>query len=451
MPLSLPKRLTDPRAPALAALLLALILRTWLVLAWPENYAFDGFQRWAGRDHLLVRDWLPLTQSVVWVVHRAGGGVVAMKLACAVVGALACGAGAAVAVSLGGAAAGWCFLPVVAFSPLVTWSIVPYQEGGFLAVTLGALALALWPGVSSPGAPAGARRGALLAADLLAGAAALSRYEGWVFVALYVAWRRDPRAAVALWGAALWLALKGLGLEGVHPSPVVYSDWDGLVERYTWERYFGELRRLQWQLYNRQGYLLLLGGLAGAVWAVRARRRGAALLTALTLGQIAVVLFWMAGVEATFYRMQVVAGLYAWVLAAAALGANVRGRAAWLVAAGLTGFGINWTYHSVGNVRMEARKHQWERALASEIEGCEGCAWVIEPRTGLGSRSRHDGCEILEGISDLAHERDFWCATWPASAPAPEGAWRARWISEGEHVWEGHYEVISPGGEVFEI
>ncbi len=81
MPLSLPKRLTDPRAPALAALLLALILRTWLVLAWPENYAFDGFQRWAGRDHLLVREWLPLTQSVVWVVHREGGGVVAMKLA----------------------------------------------------------------------------------------------------------------------------------------------------------------------------------------------------------------------------------------------------------------------------------------------------------------------------------------------------------------------------------
>ena len=36
-----------------------------LIVLYPGIFAFDGFQRWAGRAHFLIRDWLPATQSLI--------------------------------------------------------------------------------------------------------------------------------------------------------------------------------------------------------------------------------------------------------------------------------------------------------------------------------------------------------------------------------------------------
>ena len=56
-----------------ACLVLGFMARAAIIGAVPTNYSFDGFQRWAGRDHLLVQDWLPLTQSIL-VLNEALGG-----------------------------------------------------------------------------------------------------------------------------------------------------------------------------------------------------------------------------------------------------------------------------------------------------------------------------------------------------------------------------------------
>ncbi|NOY27323.1 MAG: hypothetical protein GXP62_15760, partial [Oligoflexia bacterium] len=84
-----------PRATLpVAALLTALGGRLAVLLAAPTPYAFDAFQRWAGRDHLLVRDWLPGTQALIWAVAAAGGGHLLARAALALVAALGVAAGA---------------------------------------------------------------------------------------------------------------------------------------------------------------------------------------------------------------------------------------------------------------------------------------------------------------------------------------------------------------------
>ena len=35
----------------------------------------DAYQRWGGRAHLLVQDWLPATQTMVWGMASLGGGI----------------------------------------------------------------------------------------------------------------------------------------------------------------------------------------------------------------------------------------------------------------------------------------------------------------------------------------------------------------------------------------
>ena len=68
-----------PWAAPLACLLVALALRLLLVALVPGNWHYDGYQRWAGRDHLVVQVWLPATQLLVWVVAKLGGGLMALR------------------------------------------------------------------------------------------------------------------------------------------------------------------------------------------------------------------------------------------------------------------------------------------------------------------------------------------------------------------------------------
>ena len=277
-------------------------VRWALIAAYPENYSMDAYQRWGGREHVLVQDWLPVTQGLVWAVAKLGGGIDAMRLAMAVVGALAATAGAWVARVVGGPAAGWLFVPVGLFGPFLTWSVVPYQEGAFLAALFGGMAVALT--AHSEGRPPTHR--AWRIADLLIGLLALVRYEGWPVVIVYIAWRRDARALIALWGAAVWLMCKASGLEGHAASPISYADWEGIQARFTLTGLNHTLRRLLMQSIDTAGVLLIPAGVAA--WeALRRQRRPAAWLFGLVFaGQLAALAGWIVGLETATYRMQAV-------------------------------------------------------------------------------------------------------------------------------------------------
>ena len=70
---------------ALAAFGLALLARVGLIATHPTMYSMDAYQRWGGRAHLLVQDWLPATQFIVWLTDIVGGGQIAARVAVSVV------------------------------------------------------------------------------------------------------------------------------------------------------------------------------------------------------------------------------------------------------------------------------------------------------------------------------------------------------------------------------
>ena len=51
----------------LAVFVVHLAVRLALIATYPDNYSMDAYQRWGGRHHLLVQDWLPATQSILWL------------------------------------------------------------------------------------------------------------------------------------------------------------------------------------------------------------------------------------------------------------------------------------------------------------------------------------------------------------------------------------------------
>lgn len=411
-------------SPFWLALALGLIARGALLVLVPENYSFDAWQRWAGRDHLLVRDWLPGAQLLVCVFAQFGIG--AVKAAFAAVGALGAGAAAALAERLAGRSAGLCVAALSVFGPALTWTVVPYQEGPFLALLLGGLALSLSP---SP------RR--VLLADLLVGALPLVRTEGWPLVALYVLWRRAPSAARALWGAVLWgLVVAIWRPEGYAPSPVDYADWNGLIARFDLDRWLGDAARF--------GRHALLGGTIGllppAAWGLARgwRIRGVPLVALALLGQLAVTGLWIAGLEAATVRMQVSPGALLAVLAGVGLAQLPASRPARVGVALYVALFAAWGLQSgLDNAQSAARVARPELELAAQIEACGACTFAVTPRQGLGTRDRHDGCEILEGVTRLRAGQTFTCTSWPGERLAAESH---------AAVWVGDHYQITPLG-----
>ncbi|MFT5683074.1 MAG: hypothetical protein ACI8RZ_004001 [Myxococcota bacterium] len=404
-------------SPTVAGFLLALLVRLVLIVLAPWNFSFDGYQRWAGREHLLIQDWLPATQSVLWGVSSLGGGILATRIALAVVAAGAVAAGVSVARSMGGTAAGWFFVPLGLFTPFLVWSTVPYQEGTFLLLIFGAMAAAL--------------RDRFLLADLLVGAVALVRYEGWPFVVVYILWRRDPTALRALWGGGLWLTLKhGLDLTGYASSPTDFADWNGITERFSPATMSASLTKLAGQAWLTGGWLVVLLGGIGAVDAIRKRRRGAWVLVLLIAGQVAAVAGWLVGLETAIVRMQVVVGMLCGVFVATGAGrlwAEGRGRTPLVLLA--VGASVAWSVTAVSLANRSIRSVRWEVELAETWAEHPERQWLVTPRSGLGTRSRHDGCEILQGLTERVHGRDFWCLPW--TDDAPEGLWQAKWRKGG--------------------
>ena len=407
--------MSRPFAPALAGLLLALSMRLVLIVLAPWNFSFDGYQRWAGREHLLIQDWLPATQSILWMVDALGGGIFAARAALSVVAALACAAGVLLVRGMAGQSAAWCFVPFAVFAPFLGWSTVPYQEGTFLLLLLGGLAAAL--------------HDRLRLADLLVGALALVRYEGWPFVLVYVLWRRDPRALRALWGVGLWLILKqALDLTGHASSPTDFADWEGITTRFSTADLWISLVKLGGQSWLTGGWAVVLVGLVGAAAAVRDRLRGAGLLVVLIGGQAVAVAGWLVGLETAIVRMQVVLGMLCGLFVATLAGRlwdSRRLRPLLVVLALLATIG--WSVTGIMLAQRSIRSVRWEVALAEEWAAHPERRWVVHPRSGLGTRSRHDGCEILQGLTERIHGRDYWCAPWLDGEPLPEGLWQARW------------------------
>ena len=116
------------------AFLAALAVRALLLAAFPDNIGLDGFQRWAGRDWLLVQGWLPGPQLLIWSAGQLGVGIFGTRVLMAVVASLAVAAGAVLAEAIGGRAAGWMFIAAGAFGPFTLWGSALYQEGLFLLV-----------------------------------------------------------------------------------------------------------------------------------------------------------------------------------------------------------------------------------------------------------------------------------------------------------------------------
>lgn len=420
-----PSPRAEPLAlPVAAAFLAGLTTRVALVEAEPFNFSFDGFQRWAGRDHLFVQAWLPLAQAWIVGVAKLGGDLHAARLVMSVVAAAATAAGGWLAGVVGGRTAAWAWLAPACFGPFLVWGSALYQEGTFLLVLFTGLGLAL--------------TGRPRLADVVMGLLALVRYEGWPVVLLYVAWRRDPRAFAALWGAALWLVLKvGLDLRGYAASPPDFDDWEGLGARTTLQSWVDDAGRLFLLAWNTGG----IGFAVAAALAVRyaSRRRGVLLLALIGIGQLVAVSGWLAGLEVATMRMLVVPGAIAGLLGAVAAGAlwpRLSAPLRW--AAGLYGLvmvGVG-QWEAWRATRSEAGRIGVERRLHRQMVTRPDCDWRITPRQGLGTRERHDGCEVVQGQGLLRHGDGFWCTTW-AEPPPPTSACVA------EAMWDGGRYVVA--------
>ncbi|MDP2311793.1 MAG: hypothetical protein Q8P41_02735 [Pseudomonadota bacterium] len=407
-------------------------LRLTLLYTFAANYSFDGFQRWAGRDHLLVQAWLPVTQSVIAAVAALGGSITDARIAMSVLAAGAVAAGVVVAGRLGGRVAAWAFLVPSCYGPFLVWGGALYQEGTFLLVLFSGLALAL--------------SGRLALADLVIGLLGLVRYEGWPCVVLYAAWRRDPRALVALWGMGAWLLIRyGLDLGGYHASPADFDDWEGLGDRTTVSSWARDARRLFMSAWNSGGVSFGVAAVVGIVtgW----RRPGVLLLAAVGLAQVAAVAGWLAGLEIATYRMLVVPVVVAGVLGAAGASA-VWARLSESLRPGLVLIGTLLLCVGVVDAwratRSEVFKLTPERVLLARIAARPDCDWVVTPRAGLGTRLRHDGCEVLQGLGAPRHGEGFWCDTW-AVAPPPERACTARAVWDGESYEVAFHGNMGPG------
>lgn len=417
--------------PPVAAFVWGMLARLWVIWLFPANYSFDAYQRWAGRDHVLVQGWLPATQSLVWAVAQLGGGLTTLFIVFSVVGALAHAAGTQVAQWLGGRSAAWAFVAFGAMGPFVAWSRVPYQEATFLLFLFGGLAAA--------------GSGRLLLADLLVGAVGLVRYEGWAFLPLYVLWRRSPVALRAGWGVAVWLLLyAGLGLRGYAASPVDFDDWEGLSERFHVGRWADDVGGFAEQAWAAGLVPVALASVWGGVVLWRTRRDDALLLGGMLAAQLGITLVWIAGLETPTYRMEAIPGMLVGLGAAVAVAdlydgvSDVRVRRGLQIAVAF--LACTQVDESARQARMSVSMVAPERALIREIRSRPGTVWWIEPRADLGTRQRHDSCEALQGLlDDFRHGRDFWCEGWLT----PEQIVTHRPTCTGWIRWtDGAYEVF---------
>lgn len=400
-------------AAALAAFVVGFVARATAVFAFPSNYSFDSYQRWAAREHILVQDWLPGAQFFLHTMHRAGLSLLECRLGFSLVGAAAAAMVPLVAAALCATEparrrAAWAGTLAACFGPFVAWTTTFYPEGLYALVLLGALALAF--------------RGRLGVADVLIGAAGLVRYEGWLAILLYLAWRRSPRALVALWGPAAWLLARAvLGPQGFAASPVDFADWNGAWARFDILRFI-ENANQDFVRARISGGLLCWGLAAFAAWRARGDSR-ALLVAAIWLGQLGFTFAWIAAIDSATSRMNALPVTLAWPLAALAVGeiaSRLEHPALYALAAALAvRTGTEMVEDSTQRARTETQKRNGESRIAAHLDARPGTKAWVEPAMGLGTRHRHDGCESILGNLASLHGERMWCAAW---VPPPDAA-----------------------------
>jgi hypothetical protein len=174
---------------------------------------------------------------------------------------------------------------------------------------------------------------------------------------------------------------------------------------------------------------LLAVGLTGLALALRERRPGAGLLALLLGSQLGALVFWMAGLETATVRMLAIPGVLLGIFATLALARLCERGRGWTATAALLAAGSAAWYVRDGwrDARGAVEAVRPEVELLQQLEGCgPDCRLELHPRRGLGTRDRHDGCEIVQGLSQRLHGRDLWCANWPGSPTAPP-THRATW------------------------
>jgi hypothetical protein len=252
-------------------LVLGLLPRIALIVAYPAVHGGDSIARLARSNELVLAYQLPLPQLLVYACRALAPDPVWTRLAFALVGAAVAPVLASVlrpSTSLTGAR---CAGVLAALHPLLLYySLVPYQEGAMLLLLLlGARAL---------------QRDDERAASLFFGLACLCRYEAWIAVFLAIAGRRRHwvRALCLFgWAPLLWVLM----WRGLSPAGTYVLDLDPAA---------GRLHRLPILLLKLREYsgdtllvLAAVGAIAVARRPTRAWAWGAA-FTALFLAVVAV-------------------------------------------------------------------------------------------------------------------------------------------------------------------
>ena len=412
------ERLKMPIIIAVIALLIRVILIVWM----PDAYQFDAYQRWAGRDHLYIQVWLPATQTLVWLVGKLGGTPVILRLVFSLLGAVTIGLMVQLAVSMRGSLNNindetdsntgqnwlWLSLPFVVFGPYVVWSSVPYQESTLLLFLIGGLLL---------------HRIKPEWGDVCIGALALVRYEGWPLIVVHWLLRRNVKAVLlSSWGMVLWLSIKHFGfLTPYMASPDSFSDWNELSSNLNPRKARHLLRQL-WLMFDSSaaGWFLLATIPMLPRWRSWDYRHW--MLFWAFWGQCAALIGWLFSLGIAFSRMivlpvmimapfSILGLLWSWNRWKGSLWK----RSAFII--GLIAMSA-WTIRDIYIDITAFNKHnRWERALVKDIDQCEGDTWSIYPRIHNGPRSRHDGCEVVQGLTNLKAGEDFSCVPWGWGGP----------------------------------
>jgi hypothetical protein len=391
---------------------LAFLIRICVILIWPSAFQFDAYQRWAGRDHLFIQVWLPATQFVVWLGAKVGLSMYGLRFVFAAMGSLALSLGGALAQQMAGRRAAWLFLPMVFFGPFLVWSTSPYQESTLLIFLFSGLLITyLKPRVS----------------DWLMGAMALVRYEGWPLIVVHAIIRRSPWAVFSFWGCVL-LGF-GYGFDLIHPyqaSPDSFEDWNDLS---------GHLkpRLVSFVMYR----LAVITEFSGTNWLligillfpfIRNKNSTHWMLLLTALGQICATIGWALSLGVAFSRMMITIALPSAILLVVFVSQRWPNWKRWQRSILVLGV-VGWTGWTLRDAYVDYSSYskgiRFELELINQMERCPDDYWGIDPRVHPGRRARHDGCEVVQGLSEMRAGYDFSCMIW--NGPTRPITLRASW------------------------
>jgi hypothetical protein len=209
-------------------------------------------------------------------------------------------------------------------------------------------------------------------------------------------------------------------VRGYDASPVDFADWRGIAERTSAGSWLDDVRTLLWR--DALGPANALLFVAAALGASVAWRERAALRWPLACAfavQVGAACGWLGGIGTALPRMLALPAAFMGPFAAMAAGrawnaAPQRWMRAALAAAAIL-CAVSWWNDGTRNAQTSVRYVRPEIALARALVERAGRPVRVVPRRGLGTRKRHDGCEALQGVSDLRQGTDFACDGWPGA------------------------------------